>query len=57
MRSGGVSTRTHQVRTQTVKVALRVITTKIQLDGQQSPVVNVRVNDQNNIGKNEQWGS
>ena len=39
VRSGGVSRRTHQVRTQTVQVALRAISTKIQLDGQQSPVV------------------
>ena len=39
VRSGGVSNRAHQVRTQTVQVALRAISTKIQLDGQQSPVV------------------
>ena len=39
VRSGGVSTRTHQVRTQTAQVALWAISTKIQLDGQQNPVV------------------
>ena len=42
VRSGGVSNRTHQVHTQTVQVALRAISTKIQLDGQQSPVVDLQ---------------
>ena len=39
VRSGGISNRAHQVCTQTVQVTLRAISTKIQLDGQQSPVV------------------
>jgi hypothetical protein len=39
VRSGGVSKRAQQVRTQTVEVALRAISTTFQLDHEPSPVV------------------
>jgi hypothetical protein len=39
VRSGGVSRRKQHVRTQTVQVSLRAITTRFELDGEQSPVV------------------
>jgi preprotein translocase subunit SecD len=39
VRSGGVSQRKQHVRTQTVQVSLRAITTRFELDGEQSPVV------------------
>ena len=42
MQSGGVSTRTHQIRAQMVQVALWTISTKIQLDRQQNPVVDAQ---------------
>jgi hypothetical protein len=39
VRFGGVSRRKQHVRTQTVQVSLRAITTRFELDGEQSPVV------------------
>ena len=39
VRSGGVSRRTQQVRTQTVEVALRAISTMFQMDHEPSPLV------------------
>jgi hypothetical protein len=39
VRSGGVSKRKQHVRAQTVQVSLRAITSRFELDGEQSPVV------------------
>ena len=39
VRFGGVSEHYEQVRTETVQVALRAVTTKLELDGQQNPLV------------------
>jgi hypothetical protein len=39
VRSGGVLRRRQSVRMQTVQVSLRAITTRFELDGEQSPVV------------------
>ena len=40
VRQGSVSRKTQQVRAQTVAVALRSISTQLQLDGKQNPLVN-----------------